>query len=77
MVIAAMIICCANAHALWSPDWQVEFTDELDSGGVVLKDKYAVGAAFGKSLLKNLVDKSQERRLVPRVRNATDAARSF
>jgi hypothetical protein len=51
MLIAAMIIFSANAHAIWSPDWQVEFTDELDSGGVVLKDKYAIGAGAADGYL--------------------------
>ena len=46
MVIAAMIIFSASAHAIWSPDWQVEFTDELDSGGGCLTTASAMGDAL-------------------------------
>ena len=49
LLVAAMVLCSASADAIWSPDWQVEFTDELDSGGVILKDRYVIGSGTAAS----------------------------
>lgn len=44
LVLLAIVGVCSNASATWSPAWQVNIADELDTGSVVYKDTYALGA---------------------------------
>jgi hypothetical protein len=44
MPVALVLCLCFNATAIWAPAWQVNIADELDTGAVVYKDTYALGA---------------------------------
>ena len=35
---------CLSASAIWSPAWEAKISDEFDTGGIVYKDWYTIGA---------------------------------
>jgi hypothetical protein len=44
LVVGAGLLLCGYGHALWGPEWQVTLEDSLDTGGIILKDSFALGA---------------------------------